>query len=208
MRQLPYRPAPRIATSFAVAALVALGVGLGAALPAAAEVFHIDLANGETFDSLYRPEEASWDADLLLLLTDSGSWIALPKADVVSIISETESSGYGRVIDTSTIVLGYATNDAPLPDDPTQFSTVDALQQLFEQQNQGQDYSVQQFVEPGQAGGGTGGLPAYGATAPQGFSYINGNLGTLPGSAVPGAPAPPAPAPGASGAGGAGATDQ
>lgn len=191
MRQHSHRHALRPVAALAVAALITLG--LAAAPPAAAEVFHIDLANGERFDTLYKPEEASWDTDLLLLLTDTGSWIAVPKAEVVSIVSETESAGYGRVIDHSTIVLGFAANDAPLPDDPSEFTTLDALQQLVEQQGQGQDYTVQQFVEPGQAGRDTGGLPAYGATAPeQGFNYI---LGTAPTSAAPapsaGAAAPP-----------------
>lgn len=153
--------------------LLALVLVLVVAAPAVAEVFHIELADGSVFDSRYKPEEASWDSSLLLLLTDYGTWIALPKDDVASIVTETESKGFGMVIDTTTIVLGFAANDAPNPEDAAELSAVDRLQQLIESQAP-QDYTVQQFVEPGSAGRDTGGLPAYGAQAPPTYNLLGG----------------------------------
>jgi hypothetical protein len=155
------------------------------AVPLAAEMFHIELADGHVFDTRYKPEEASWDANVVLLLTDTGNWIALPKADIAGITTETETKGFGQVIDTTTVLLGWAANDAPLPEDEARFAAVERLQQMYEQQRAASDYTVEQFVEPSDAG--QGGLPAYGATAPD-FTYL-GNLGGLGG----GAAAPPLP---------------
>lgn len=170
----------------AAAAAVAL---CALASPLAAEVYHLELDDGHVFESLYRPEEASWDSSLVLLLTDTGNWIAVPKAEIAHITTETENQGFGKVIDTNTILLGYSPNDLPLPDEEQQFSEIERLQQFY--QDQERDYSVQQFVEPGQAGS-TGGLPAAGADAGQGFTYFGGgSAGAAPGS---GAAPPPPPA--------------
>lgn len=161
-------------------ALVALALALLVAAPAAAEVYFIELADGNRFESRYQPEEASWDNDMLLLLTEYGTWIALPKAEVASITTDTESKGFGTVVDTTTVILGFAANDAPAPGDETQLSEVDRLQQLIQSQ-QPQNFTVEQFVEPGQAGGTTGGLPALGAQGST-INYVGGLGGT---------PAPP-----------------
>lgn len=163
------------------------------ATPLAAEIFHVELADGHVFDTRYQPEEASWDSDVVLLLTDTGNWIAVPKADIAGITTETETKGFGQVIDTTTVVLGWAANDAPLPEDEARFAAVERLQQMFEQR-QGQDYTVEQFVEPSEAG--RGGLPAWGAT-PEDFTYF-GDLRALGGAVA--APVP-APAPAAGGVG-------
>lgn len=166
----------------AVAAAVAL---CALASPLAAEIYHVELTGGNVFDTRYKPEEASWDPTIVLLLTDTGNWIAVPKAEIAGITTETESKGFGKVIDTTTVLLGWAANDAPLPEDEAQFSAVERLQQMFTQQQQRQDFTVEQFVEPGQAG--RGGLPAWGAT-PRDFTYF-GDLSNL-GTVAPGASAP------------------
>lgn len=178
----------------AAAAAVAL---CAFASPAGAEIFHVEVVDGHVFDTRYQPEEASWDSNLVLLLTDTGNWIAVPKSEIAGITTETENKGFGRVIDTTTVLLGWAANDAPLPEDEARFAAVERLQQLFEQR-QGQDYTVDQFVDPGEAGRGGGGLPAYGAGAQEDFTYF-GDLGALTGGGVAGGgvslgPAPP-PAP-------------
>jgi len=188
------RPAgPWLAAAAAAVALCALGAPLGA------EIFHVELVDGNVFDTRYQPEEASWDSTLVLMLSDTGNWIAVPKSEIAGITTETETKGFGKVIDTTTVLLGWAANDAPLPEDEAQFAAVERMQQLFEQQQRGQDYTVEQFVEPGEAG--RGGLPAYGATPPD-FTYF-GDLRALGaggagagGGGVTVTPAPPpAPAP-------------
>jgi len=187
------RPAGfRLAAAAAAVALCAF------ASPAGAEIFHIEMVDGHVFDTRYQPEEASWDPNLILLLTDTGNWIAVPKAEISGITTETENKGFGRVIDTTTVLLGWAANDAPLPEDEAQFSAVERLQQFYEQQQQAGDFTVDQFVDPGEAGRGGGGLPAYGAGAPEDFTYF-GNLGAVSGApaGVTLTPTPP-PAPSAS----------
>lgn len=139
-------------------------IALLAALPAAAEIYHVRLATGGEFETRYQPEEASWDTSQLLILTDVGNWISLAKDTVVEITTETENKGYGRVIDTTTIALGRSPNDAEVPGDnpPQEVSTMDALRAMLDRPQQ--NYSVEQFVEPSQAGGG---LPVT-----YGFGYV------------------------------------
>ena len=139
--------------------LVLLAVGLLTA-PAVAETFTLTLTNGNTFESRYRPQEASWDANQVMMMTDQGHWIALPKDDIVEVVAETEALGFGKVIDTTTIDLGIAPNDMPLPDEQEAPSNLDVLQQLLQRPER--SYDVPQFVSPGEAG--QGGLPVgYGA---------------------------------------------
>lgn len=137
------------------------------ALPAVAvaEVFTITLANGNSFTSRYRPKTAGWDADKALLLTDQGNWISLAKTDIASVVVETEVRGFGKVIDTTTISLGVTPNDAAQAEsalgaggDPMDR----LLSYLQGQQGDRPNYSVNQFVDPSEAGATpSGGLPAY-----------------------------------------------
>jgi hypothetical protein len=153
-----------------VAAVVAL---LAAVAPAMAETYHVKTVAGDEFLTRYQPEEASWDNGQILFLTEVGNWIALPKDDVAGITTETENKGYGRVIDTTTIALGRSPNDAATPEEEAaqkQDSPMDALRSLLSQQQP--SYSVQQFVEPSEAGGG---LPVS-----FGFGYSPPTLPTNP----------------------------
>lgn len=124
------------------------------ALPAAAEMYTVALTNGGSFDTRYRPEVATWDDGLLTIMTDVGNWIAIPRQEVVAITAETEVRGFGTVISTNTIALGWAPNDAPVPADEASADPRDRLLQLLERQLQPEpDYSIQQFVDPSDAGG-------------------------------------------------------
>ncbi len=189
------------ARTFLAAAATALCLS---AAPLAAEIFKVELTNGNVFDTRKQPEEASWDSSLVLFMSDTGNWMAIPKQEIAGITSETENKGFGMVVNTTTIMLGYSTNDAPTPEEEAEFAEIERLQQFYE--NQQQDYTVQQFVEPGEAGGSTGGLPAYGVTAPPDWTYFSapGARPTpLPVPRAPVAPAPAAPeAPAATGDGG------
>lgn len=131
------------------------------AAPAAAEIYTIKLSNGTEFDTQRRPKEAAFDDTKVLILTDVGNWIAVNRADIISVSAETEREGFGKVIDTHTVALGWAPNDAPV-EDPN--ATLDPMAQLIDYlSNQDQpDYNVDQFVDPSQAG--QGGLPVWGVT--------------------------------------------
>lgn len=154
IQSLARRPAAALAAAAAVSTLLALAV-VALPSPAAAETFTVTLAAGGEFTTRYQPEEASWDTEQLLLLTEWGNWIGVAKSDVASIISETENRGYGRVIDTTTIALGWAPNDAEVPDESgqaQQASPMDALRALLDRPER--SYDIEQFVEPSDTGGG------------------------------------------------------
>jgi hypothetical protein len=135
-----------------------------AALPAAAEVFHVALKNGTVLDTQSQPQEASWDDSMVLLLTDVGNWIGVTKADIDSVSSDTAIKGYGIRINASTIALGWSPNDQPVPEEeqPTELAAQRSLLSdaytayLAQQSQQQQTYTQQQFVEPE----GLQGIPA------------------------------------------------
>lgn len=133
---------------FAVLALVA-------SLPAAAAVFTVKLNNGNTLETRYRPTVAGWDEGKILLVTSVGNRISLDLDDVDVITSETEVKGYGKVIDTTTILLGMTANDLPAPGteapDP-QMQLLNYLQQR-DSQPAPPPFTVQQFAEPNTGGG-------------------------------------------------------
>lgn len=142
-----------------------------AALPAVAAIYYVELASGTTFESRYRPVEASWDPGLILFLTDVGNWIAVPREDIVKVEIDTERKGFGLVINNTTIELGMTANDAPVPGEEGQAldPTSRLLNFLQQQQTQQPVYSMDQFVEPGE----TGGIPVgffTGTTPPMGVS--------------------------------------
>ena len=122
--------------------------------PAIAEVYTVKLNNGFFFESRYRPREAAWDKSQVMVLTEAGNWINLSKSDIETVEVDIERKGYGTVIDTHTISLGWAPNDLEQPgaeqesSDPTT-----RLLNYLQSADQREDYSVEQFVEPSDATG-------------------------------------------------------
>jgi hypothetical protein len=96
-------------------------IGLLAALPIlavsslSAQAYNVTLNNGNVFVSKYRPVEAEYDPTKMLIMTDVGNVIALPQSAIASIESDTEARGFGRVIDGTTILVGYSANDTEVP---------------------------------------------------------------------------------------------
>ena len=88
---------------FTIAALMFLTV-----VPAMSAVYTIHLKNGNSFDSRYKPRIAGWDENKIMLTTDIGNKITLQRDDVVDITVDTETQGYGTVLDTTTIVSRIA----------------------------------------------------------------------------------------------------
>jgi hypothetical protein len=160
----------------ALAAVLAL-----AALPAAAEIYVVTMANGNTFQSRYQPQEAPWDAGKVLLQTEFGNWISLGRADIASVTTETENKGFGFVIDNTTIALGWAPNDRATPEQEAEAARAAAAAGLQPMGLQESPYTVQQFVEPSQAQGIPGAWIG---------TYGGGNPATIPGA--PGVVVPPA----------------
>ena len=143
------RPVARLCLSLTALSLVAA--------PAAAELFTVTLTNGSVIETQYQPQEASWDHGMVLLMTEVGNWVGVPKSEVKSVVSEITSKGYGIVINTTTVLLGTAPNDASVPGDGKAAATDPVLAALQALQGQQQaappPYSIQQFVEPGETQG-------------------------------------------------------
>lgn len=136
------------------------------ALPAAAEVYTVTLKNGNVLETKYQPEEASFDRNIVLLLTEVGNWIGIQRAEIESVVAAAELSHFGKVIGKNTILLGWAANDAADPNappaegqaprDPALAATAQTLQNLYQQQQAEQSYTIKQFVQPAE----TQGIPA------------------------------------------------
>lgn len=150
-----------------VVVLILLAVVLATA-PAAAETFTLKLSNGTSFLTRYQPQEASWDPGMVLILTEQGNWIGIPRETITEVTAATEVKGFGKLINTTTILLGYAPNDAALPDEEPTQTPFDLLRSMLEQQPV---YDQEQFVSPREAGGG---LPVGYATG------VGGGGGVVP----------------------------
>lgn len=172
-----------------ISMLIALTLALaGLATPATAAVFFVDLANGNTLESRYRPMVAGWDDSKVILVTSVGNRITLYKDDIAGVRVDTEMRGFGTVIDTTTIALGRGPNDAPPPNDSGDPST-DLLNYLQARDSNRQDFTVDQFVNTEDAG--QGGLPAAGWAGGGGFGWRGGPERALPvggGRGGPGGP--------------------
>jgi len=161
---------------------VVLAVAL-LAVPAYAEVFHVTLKNGTVIETASRPQQASWDSKMVLLLTDMGNWVGFSQDDIAGIRSEDPVQGFGIRINDKVVVLGLSPND--LPDakgkDDVNSKFFDLANKMLDMQDKQNHYSIQQFVDPSQ----TQGIPSgFAGTSSNGFS---GNaLGGLPNPGISG----------------------
>jgi len=139
-------------------ALFVLGaLALVAALPATAEYHTIKLKNGNEFDTLYRPRLATQGGDKVLVATETGNWISLPVDAIESVVSHIEARGFGKVINTTTILVGMAPNDAEVPGEETEaLDPATRLLNYLESEQRSQQavpFTVEQFAEPNSVGG-------------------------------------------------------
>lgn len=149
-------------------------VGVLVALPAVAETYTILLKNGTSFTSRYQPEDASWNPDKLIFLNEWGNLLSIDKADVESLTTETENKGFGHVLNSTTIALGWAPNDQ-LDLDSDEGKAALAADAAAAATAPPPVYNQEQFVEPSQATGlplsmvGAGGFtpPMGGGSAPE-----------------------------------------
>lgn len=147
-------------------------------VPAGAEVFSVRMTNDTVFTTRYQPQQDGRDESKLIMLTEFGNFISLPKASVAEITSETESRGFGTVLDTSTIMIGWAPNDKPGAEEVATDPTSRLLNYLENRDSAPeQDFSVQQFVTT--EGAGQGGLPASGVTSSGSSSFPVGGAGPV-----------------------------
>ncbi len=125
-----------------VSALALLAVAV-LPLPATAETYTVQLKGGGTFLTRHPPQQASWDENMIMVLSDVGNWVAIARQDVLSIASDTNNRGFGKRLDASTIVLGWSANDY---DEATAGAAgLPAPERSYDQN---------QFVDPEDIGGG------------------------------------------------------
>ena len=161
--------------------------------PAVANIFTVHLTNGASFETRYQPKLLPGDGTKILLVTDVGNRIYLHRDDIREVTHSSDVQGFGTMINTTTISLGWAPNDNPLPGDPD--PRADMLSYLRDQQRARPDYSVDQFVSSEDAGI-SGGLPAW--------DLAPGTLGGGQTNVIMPPPPTVAPAPAAGGGGGPG----
>lgn len=144
------------------------GILILAASSLSAGTFLLTLNNGNTFETRYQPKAASWSEDHVMILDGLGNWIALLRSDIADIESEAEQRGYGKVIDNTTLELGWAPNDIAVPGQNS------GRGGTGEEGEAPRDYSVPSLAEPSDAGT-VGGLPITGGGS---RSYVNLPTGT------------------------------
>lgn len=137
-----------------VALFALLLAGAFAALPLEATVYTVTLKNGTTFETRYQPEYASWDASKVVLMTEYGNRVALVGADIDSITIDSENRGYGHQLNSSTIALGWAPNDALDPNSDEGKAVIAAEAAAAAVAGQAPPiYNQEQFVQPGAMSG-------------------------------------------------------
>lgn len=136
------------------------------AAPASAAIFVIHMHNGTTFETRYEPQEAEYDAGKVVFVDEVGVLLALAKAEIERIESDVEASGYGHVIDNTTIALGWAPNDAPeagSPEDLAQQAEAAAAEAESGTATEGPFYDTESLPPTMQV------IPS---TTPEGQSYV------------------------------------
>jgi len=130
------------------------------AAPAAADVYYVTLTNGNVIQTGHQPQQASWDPNMVVLLTEVGNWVGFPKDEIQSVRAEDPTQGFGIKISDKAIALGRSPNDLPTNDDSTKTRAeqlTDRYLAMAERQLQMEEdrrnYSVQQFVEPSSSAG-------------------------------------------------------
>jgi hypothetical protein len=114
---------------------------------AGAITWQVRMHSGRVFETRYMPLDASFDDSMIMFLSDQGNYIALPKADVIEVVTLTESLGFGRVLDDVTIMIGLLPNDKPSPEEQAELEAEAALL------GRNPNYSMPLFAEPGAGGG-------------------------------------------------------
>ncbi|HEY0512292.1 MAG TPA: hypothetical protein VGH73_10325 [Thermoanaerobaculia bacterium] len=151
------------------------------AAPALADVYFVTLTTGAVIETAHQPQQAGWDPNMVLLLTETGNWVGFPKGQIVGIRTEDPTQGFGIRINDKAIALGVSPND--LPDakgkEDVNQRMYDIANKMLDMAEKRQNYTVQQFVEPSQSQGipsSFGGLATGGGGA---GNNLGGSLGGM-----------------------------
>ena len=95
-----------------IVSIAAIAV-VAAAAPLSAASYTITLTNGSTFESLYQPIDVPGHPELVAFRDETGNWIQVDRSTLSNVASSVEVNGYGKTINNTTMVLGWAPNDLP-----------------------------------------------------------------------------------------------
>lgn len=137
------------------------------AVPATAEVFHVTLKNGTTIDSSVQPQQASWDPNMVMLMSEVGNWVGFSKDEITDIKVVDPTAGFGVRISSTAIALGRFSNDLPEvgknPQDELNSRYLSLAAKTLELQEKQQQYSIQQGVATEHTQGIPAAFSGYGA---------------------------------------------
>jgi hypothetical protein len=120
-----------------------------------AAIYTVTIKNGTTFETRYKPVAAEWDANVTMLQTDRGNWIALETTEIADVASNIEVSGFGYHLDANTIVVGASPNDLVSDEEGGEGANAGAQ----EEPPPPPDFTVEQFVNAPTVGSSAGGIP-------------------------------------------------
>ncbi len=126
------------------------------ALPASADIYFVTLTNGTVVETARQPQQASWDPNMVLLLTEVGNWVGFPKDEIKNVRSEDPQQGFGVKISDKAIALGRAPNDLPgskTKQEEAADRYLEYANRLLDVLEQRSNYSVRQFAEPNSSQG-------------------------------------------------------
>ncbi len=161
---------------------IKVGIGviaLSVAISVEAQTFSVlkvVLKNGKIFETRYQPQKQNYfGKEYLVFYTDIANKVAIPLEEVEEVSSEIEETGFGKIINTTTIDLGIIPTLADLvleealgPEGETTegegtaanwLSKYNRLRKWAKERTQGAQptgrvINTQQFAEPSAAGGG------------------------------------------------------
>jgi hypothetical protein len=146
-------PACSKLVAVSTSAMLLIALGTTAVVAANSEVYIVNLKNGNSFLSKYKPIEAGFDASKVLIMTDVGNTVAIAKDDIAAVLNDSENRGFGTVLDTSTVLIGYTANDAPDLNDPDTAASAAQYQAQQQQFAPAPVYNSPLVGEPNSGGG-------------------------------------------------------
>jgi hypothetical protein len=145
------------------------------AMPASADVFYVTLKNGSEIQTAHQPQQASWDPNMVLMLTEVGNWVGYPKDEITGIRAENPTQGYGVRISKKVIALGWSPNDLPAEAEG-QGGANDRLasiaERMLDMAEKQQQYSINQGVQTEQTQGIPASFGGYAGGTTSGFGSI------------------------------------
>lgn len=129
---------------------------------ASAGTYTVTLTNGTSFVTRYEPVDAEWDDNVVMLNSDQGNWIALPKDEIADVVSDVEASGFGYQVNTTTVFVGWSPNESEGEGEGEGGEGEGAGEGEFDNlpdPNPAPSFGLEQFVDIPGSGGGVGTQP-------------------------------------------------